>query len=636
MQRTSLLGWIALLVLLVGSFAWRCRAVVELDGRLWIDDPDTVHRLARMEAIDSGLGYPVVDPREGAPQGVESHWTLPMDWFIRLLTPLGRLIWPTARGYEAGAVLAGPVLALLATLLVVWFARRLFSPLAGLAAGAIYSASWSTLNVSWIGNGDHQTLQGLAILAALGNFLLVISGLAGVPTAVASGACLGFAVWVSAESMLVVYLFALAAFVLAWREREGGADLRRCLQAVCTGLLAVLVVGTLLEQRKEPWRLLWDSVSLFHVWQVAILTAFCLLLAWPLRGGKRAMVAALCGIALGTLPLLWPAMASAVAATFEQARGTELWGKHEVSEYRSAFWDGVGYSFWKPIERFSVLVLGVPVLALVLWRSTLLPNPGVAALLLFCFGTLGLGLYQVKLAHWSVAPVAWVLVGATTAYARTPRRLGDVLGKSLPWIFVPLAAAALAVASPSPPGREKEPSAREAAEGRRRVLAELCAKIGELSKQLPGSSAGASRNVLAPWSLGAHLHYVAKASIVASGYHRNLAGITDAHRVFLADAALPSGYQPILTARQVDLVVVWPDRYFFATAPKVLADPREYVKLGRGTLQLLPAAERSLYWALRRGAKRPPPGFHLAATSKAQIDMGYGAEAAFLIYRVER
>jgi len=52
-------------------------------------------------------------------------------------------------------------------------------------------------------------------------------------------------------------------------------------------------------------------------------------------------------------------------------------------------------------------------------------------------------------------------------------------------------------------------------------------------QQLP-AAVGERRAVLADWSLGAFILYDTQLPVVASGYHRNLAGIRDAYRVFVA------------------------------------------------------------------------------------------------------
>lgn len=617
--KSSSSWWSCLLVILIAGFLWRCRASVEQDGKPWIDDPDTVHRVARLVALEHATRYPLVDAREGFPGSVESHWTRPMDWVVMALDPIGRTIWPAARPYEAGALLAGPTLAMLTALLVGLYARRLFSPFAGLAAAAFYAASYSTISVSWLGNGDHQTLQALAVTGALGAFLVALANPGTVRSALVSGVWLGCAVWVSAESMLVVYLVGLAAFVLAWRERGGGAGLRRALQALCTGLGTVVLVATFVEQRDDPWRLVWDSVSLFHLWQVLVLTAFSLFLAWPLRGRKRALIAAGLGIVVGGLPFVFGPLREAVWTSLQQVAGTDLWGKHEVSEYRSALWTGFGFSFWKLVERFSWFPVVLPFVALAYVRLATTPKALRYALVFFAFGTLGLAVHEVKLAHLHAAPAAWLLVAAGTAAVAARPTLRPVCA-----LATLLAAVGLAFAQPVPNGRGATD------EGRRKVLAELCTDVDRLVGQNPTGA------VLAPWSQGAHLHCLSHANVVASGYHRNLEGIKDAYRVYLAKAGDEATWRPILAARKVTHVVVWPDRHFFATAPKVLGDATEFVKVSDGRMEMYPPATASLYWTLRRGGPKIPAGFTLAAKSSGEIDVGFGPEPAFTIWAISR
>ena len=99
-----------------------------------------------------------------APVGSITHWTLPMDAVIRALDPVGRALAPQARRYEGGALLAGPVLAAASLLAVLVGTRLLLGAGAALLAGGFYAFSFSVVNVSWLGNGDHQNLQHLCLV----------------------------------------------------------------------------------------------------------------------------------------------------------------------------------------------------------------------------------------------------------------------------------------------------------------------------------------------------------------------------------------------------------------------------------------------------------------------------------------
>src|SRR5690606_17871659 len=120
-----------------------------------------------LEALDAADTYPIVETHDGWPAGTMLHWTRPMDAVIRGLDPLVSWLLPSERGHEAGAVLAGPLLAAAAVVLFVFLATRLLGAWAALVAGALYALSYSFVNTSLLGNGDHQTLQQLAAVVAV-------------------------------------------------------------------------------------------------------------------------------------------------------------------------------------------------------------------------------------------------------------------------------------------------------------------------------------------------------------------------------------------------------------------------------------------------------------------------------------
>ena len=115
---TWVLAWAMLLVL--ASLLVRvesCSQVVTEDG-IQLSEPDTLRRVLRLERLaDPTVDYPSANPWDGYPDGSVIHWTLPMDAVVWALDEVAAPFYPRARRFEVGALLAGPVVAAISTLL---------------------------------------------------------------------------------------------------------------------------------------------------------------------------------------------------------------------------------------------------------------------------------------------------------------------------------------------------------------------------------------------------------------------------------------------------------------------------------------------------------------------------------------
>ncbi|HLU39600.1 MAG TPA: hypothetical protein VK081_09450 [Planctomycetota bacterium] len=582
-----------LLALLVLSLCARLgpRAEVLEGGGVAITDRDTLRRLARLHALDRAESYPIVEPLDGWPQGTTIHWTLPMDGAIRLLDALLGWVVPGERGYEGGAVLAGPVLALGAVLAFVLLAVRLLGFWPAIAAGAWYALAYPFVATSSFGNGDHQTLQQLAGVFAVSGFLLALqrasSGAGGALLAGLAGSALGFAVWVSTEVMLLVYALVAALLVaLAWPRGDERAR-RRLVLPWSGALLGVVLAGALAEQSSVT-ALCWDAVSLFHGWQAAALVAFGAALRLVRTPGPRGvLVAGVLALALAAVPFALGDVRAAVAEQVRAAGEVRVWLHAEVSEFRGLFQHGFGALF----DRDGLPVLCVP-LALVALPLSGLAAPVAAAAALLAVATFGLYVFEVKLGPWFA--LVWPLVLAAGSAGALRRFFGARAGT----IGAVGAAVLLLLAWSRIPG----PRAPTLVTNDRYVR-EICAKVAAARARVPDGG------VLAPWDMGAALMYHAGVGVVASGYHRNFAGIRDGFRFWLADAAHPEEALAILRARRVRWVVAWYSLAFLDGGARIL---------GRapllGPTGVDPAATRTMFWQLRYGS---PPGFRLLAEGPA-------------------
>jgi hypothetical protein len=583
--------------------------LIQRDGLL-IHDVDTLRRLARLHALDQAASYPITETLDGYPQGSELHWTLPMDWVIRGLDPLVSWMFARARTYEAGAVLAGPLLAALATTALVLLARRLFGAGRALIAGALYALAYSCVNTSLLGNGDHQSLQQLAVAVTIPSLWLALRAAvrsraagraAATRWAIVAGAALGFAVWVSTELMLLFYVCALAlaaAAVWPWRRapQRGVAGAVALPWALAVFALAVLGVGA--EQRHDLVALRWDAISTFQLWQVAVFVVFAALLRL-LRGPWAAVIAGGAALVLGALPFVFPAVRTSFAAQLENARQVGVWLHAEVSEFRSLFQHGWGTLF----ARDGYLVLALPC-------ALAFASPARLVVSLTALGTFALYVWEIKVGHLFTAVFPLVLVAA---WPRWKSKLAR------PWrqpAAVVVAAAAIllvVVQLPSP---------------RADLLRHNDIQVRQICATIAGRRAGAQEaSVLAPWDMGAPLLYHAGVPVVASGYHRNFAGIRDGYRFFLSDGGDTAAAAEILRRRRVRWVVAWYDRSFFYGGPLTLGRPP--LRVGA---EFLPAVQTTLFWKLRYDTV---PGLRLVAEGpQIQLTRGAPSEPLYRIFEV--
>jgi hypothetical protein len=563
------------------------------DG-LALSDPDTLRRLVRVERLtDATTPYPYRDPDDGwyadeARRGTTLHWTLPMDAVILALDRFARPLHPGSPKFAAAAAWSGPVLAVLGVLVYYALAARWMSAPQAYLAALLGSLAHSSILGTAFGNGDHAALQGVCATAALLGLLAITAGRAERSMAILTGAALGLGLWVTSETMVAFYAMALGALLsvcagpleerrrLAWRHVEWAI-----------AALLVAAAGDRVEHPGAGWTFEWDQVSGFQLYQLGVFSVFALLVSWLLaRSPARpplsvVAIAAAAAIGTGLLPFaLSGASRVALSAELGKAHAANLWAQSQVSEYRALF---STEGFFVPNlawERFTWPLFALPVFLLGVWRDA---RPVALRLaiastvsVLFAFTC-----YEMKLGHlfMVVFPVAVVVGGgwlATQAVRRSvlPQRYAHALGSVAAVFFFLLAdhpvtmtpvATALARGGPF------------AAVSRPADLTQIDELMDELRTLVPRE--GSQRSILADWTLGAYILYHTDHPVVASGYHRNLAGIRDAYRVFVA--RIPEDVDTlsaILRERGVGWIVTKNDTRAYAAGTRSFPDLGEFAR----------------------------------------------------------
>jgi hypothetical protein len=613
-------GWIlALLGLLLAAFVVRSQRpgdVVRGHGIVCFDN-DTVRRLERMRALEHAADYPIVEVKDGFPSGSVSHWTRPMDWTIALLDPLAAPFLPQAKPNEAGAVVAGPALACLSLLVLCLGLRRLLGAGAALCAGAFYTLGYAVVDISWLGIGDHQNLQHLLLVAFAMSSLALLERKAGMLRAALGGASLGGAIWVSTESSLMLYLWCalIAAGALL---RPPAAAFWRGQTAWALGLALAIAAGAAAEQRTLA-ALEIDKVSGLQLWQAATWLAFVALAA-GLRAATRLRVLAAGAIALlaGALAAVLLGMVAPVRSQIEAFAAVNRWLQSEVAEFGNLLVDGGVFSLSPAARWFTVVVFALPLLVVGVARVALLDFRTRGTLIALALGTFALACWEMKLAHlFAIVYPPLVLLGA--------RGLWQLAGGSAPvpaWVASTFAAVLVlaAIASlPAPYGADPQRTYHT------KMALQAAAEIAA------DSGSRADHSVLAPWDLGAHLMYYGGQPVVASGYHRNIAGILDGNRLFLAQPEEDAQVRELLRARRVRYVIAWWAQGFVLTASRTLGRTDLARQEGSDVL-FSPLARRTLFWRLRYGSV---DGFELIA-SGPQITLAGNAtpEPFYRIFRI--
>ena len=596
--------WIAALVLLVaGAIALRLHPAVVVDTPSGLDflDADTVRRLVHLEAGDAATEYPFREPRDGFPAGVTMQWTMPMDWVIRALDPVAPRLHSQQRSYEGGAAIAGPVLGALAVLAFALLARR-FLPLgqAGLAA-LLYACCPAAVEVTRLGNGDHQSLQDLCSVIAFLGVLTILRGTAGAMFAAATGAALGLALWINAESIV---LYAVAGLSLAVGVgATATADRPRTLQLAqyfAGAGAAVTVSGQLLESA-GTLTLHWDRVSCLQgTASVALLGLFAVASRLDRRGWAPLPMLAASAATVGAVAaapyLLIGPLRTALLEQLAAAKALSDFAYACVAEYNGLFHDGVG------LARLvlSDLLFIFPLCLLGLWWNRSAPAPMRAGLATQALVFTALVLGQVKMSHYLAIPWALVLAcGGAGLLAAAAQRIGASQPSQRRWHWVggSLVAAiavwhVLALNLTPPPSTEPIEDRRE-----------LIAAVRQLEFAPTTDTERERLAVMAPWDLGHYLLYDTDKPVVASSYQRRVDSIQDS--VALLCTEDPDAALQILRTRGSRWFVRTGDPSFLLQAHELIPGHKQLGRREQGRTRLDPAVKNSFWLRTAVGATHP-------------------------------
>lgn len=634
------------------------------EGVPQLTDPDTLRRIVRLDhLVDPAAPYPYRDARDGyqldpALRGSVLHWTLPMDGVILTLDPLARALHPGARRFSAGAAWAGPVLGSLSCVALFLLAAPWLGAGSAFCAALLYSLSYSAISTSAFGNGDHQSLQQLCVVVALGGLLELLGSGGGAALALRVGAALGLGLWVSAETSAVLAVMAAVALasLACCASRAAPTLAARHLQWALAAL-GVCALADRLEHPGAGLTILWDQISFFQIHPLLVFALFAAATRVLLgRVGRGVAVASALALALllGLAPLLLPAYREAVLAQLAQARAVELWAQAEVSEFQPLLRVEGFFTLRKAQERFTPLLLLLPFAGLATARDARLRPELRAGLLLAATALFALTLYETKLAHLfaPLAALVWVAGGnALVAAGMTRAGVGSARSLARAQALAGAAAVLVLLAAPHPvTGTAMLAAALRSGSEGPRPDDPRTALLLDVLRELPVDPAR-PRAVLAHWSLGAQILYQTPHAVVASGYHRNLAGVRDAQRAFTARIPEEIGVlEEILERRGVGWIVTENDPLMLVRGSRAFpelgtfATLRSAQYLGHGVyaMDLAPIPDdtrRTFLWRAHLGGwlSEPVRAGHKQLRFHAEVPRGSlarGVPPAYIIYEV--
>ncbi len=516
-----------------------------LEGRLI--GPDAYMRVIRvMDLAHNGVWYDPVSERSNAPFGEVLHWTRPLD----LLLLLGGAMGAPFVGFDTSlfvwAALIGPVLHLLALVVLLWACRPLFNQAGVILLGLLFAVQFFISFQFAVGRPDHHGLNTLLFIWQMG-FAFRLSR-SQVPAKLAVWAALpaSIGLWISIEGVVGTAMI-LAALTLAWITR-GGNHLHRLGQfliALCLGLAIALV----LERPPEDLMAVeFDRLSVVHLSLFLLLTS-CALAALAMPGlsarksSRLGLTVAGAAITLIVMGLWVPDFYRGPMAAMDPLV-YEVWFRNNAEVSPVLKFDDLRRSGPKTLAHLGLVLLAVPALLYQIRFSRAQSRRNWLILAAFLAATLLLALSE---ARWMGYPQVLALPPCVVLLQALFYRFGGpILGRTAVRVMAviilatgPLIGAGLLRLALPVPDRGKP------------------CKLPAMARFLADNYQYRQHRLLNFIYAGPELLYHTPHSVVATPYHRNTAGIVDTINLLRATTdTLP---RAVIAARGIDLVLICPD-----------------------------------------------------------------------------
>ena len=524
-----------------------------LDGGLVAHD--SYLRLTRVSELFHGADwFDQPFPRANAPFGYTLHWTRPFD--VLLLLGAGTLtpFFGFDRALHWAGVAISPVVHLAIVASLVWGLAPVFDRQRRVLAAVVFVFQPVAFLYSVSGRADHHGLILLSFTLLLGFAIRIMAEKdCSRRTCLLAGAAAGFGLWVSIEFLVALFLV-LGALAVRWGF-DGRAFGRRGIH-LALGLFVMVTVALAAEQ--SPAHLLqpvYDRISIVHWALAAAVIAFYAALALLDRkvlvdsGATARLVAVLllAAILIGVFWIIYPKFFQDPLYSYDPRLLSYLQALDESLRVI----DFAEPRFGRLLFYLGAALVALPFSVWLVIREAKGGNRPVWLML-----TAMLGVYLILNVHqlrWGI----YVGVLVAPALAELVKSVADVLdrrGSQLRRICAYGVITLLLGLAPFMVG--KRVGALESV-SRLNPRAPACSLAG-LSRFLndPAGFGSQSRTILAPTNFGPELLYRTPHRVVATGDHRNAAGILDLFAI-MGTTDLEEARR-MLAAREVDLILLCP------------------------------------------------------------------------------
>ncbi|MDA1098670.1 MAG: hypothetical protein O2967_06750 [Proteobacteria bacterium] len=515
-----------------------------LEGRLI--GPDAYMRVLRvMDLAHDGVWYDPISERSNAPFGEVLHWTRPLD----LLLLLGGAIGAPFAGFDAAlfvwAALIGPVLHLMALVVLLWACWPLLSQRGVILLGLLFAVQFFISFQFAVGRPDHHGLNILLFIWQMGFAFRLSQPQAPAKLALWAALPASIGLWVSVEGMVGTAMI-LTVLIVAWIT-EGGIFLRRLGQfliALCLGLAIALMLE---RPPKYLMALELDRLSLVHLALFLLLT-LCVLTAlamprWSVRKSYRFGLSVAGAAVIMIVMGLWvPEIFHGPLATMDPLV-YEVWFNHNAEVSPILRFDDLRRTGPKTLAHLGLVLLAIPALLYQIRRSQAERRRIWVILAVFLAVTLLLALREVR---WMGYPQVLTLPPCIILlrilfYRFAGLGLGHAAARVGAVIIVAtgplIGGGLLRLALPVPDhGRS--------------------CKLPVMARFLAENYPYQRHHLLNFIYSGPELLYHTQHSVVATPYHRNTAGIVDTINFLRSTTdTLPKA---LIAARGINLILICP------------------------------------------------------------------------------
>jgi hypothetical protein len=245
-------------------------------------------RLTRvLHLYNSGNWYDGLISRSNAPYGVASHWTRPLDVLLIAGAWVAKPFFTSFRSALFWwGVMISPVLYLLALISLDWATKSVVSSPGRNYLGLIFLAQPMIFAYCEAGRPDHHSLLLLCFILSLGFFFRLLQPGFRVWQCYAAGAISAFSMWISVESLTVVFLYGVI-LALLWlcKDQDFYKKNLHFWIALTLGTAGALIIE---HPPHDFIHRVYDSLSIVHVGIFAIIT-FCWLICASLHYSSNAI-----------------------------------------------------------------------------------------------------------------------------------------------------------------------------------------------------------------------------------------------------------------------------------------------------------------------------------------------------------